>query len=336
MATIYAGPGKVFRAADTTVVGGVTASASATAFQAEGENGLVNVAVSEPTAEYAAAMFGRIGEQTVDLIGEITFRPFDNWGSLAQLYPPWVGVTVGGTTGALQIGGRPHGTGSSKVQTKVWTPDGRLYTFVRTAVVGHPSLHLGVGKALFGDAKILAIGDETLSLGASSFLISGNAITESGAADPGGNFTMADFERGAWTGAWGIVAGFGGDGGGAMQAEDEWTIEFTAKYDMLKVQGRTYAAKLSSVNAMARLKPYGPTHTNIIARVGAHTQGQRLGSADLVLTGPSSKTITLKNAEVKGAGFIFGGATLGTGEIGFVVEQTFTTGAPQPILIFSA
>lgn len=339
--TLYAGPGKVYRAADTTVVGQATASASAAAFQSEGENGPIDIQLAEDTAEYATGMFGYVGEQTRDQVAEISFRPFDNWGSLAQLYPPWLGVTVGATTGVLSVGGRPFGTAGAKVATKVWTPDGRLYNFIRTAVTGHPSLHLGVGKALFGDAKILCIGDETLALGASSFLIASNAITESAASDPGGNFTLSDFVRGAWTGVWGTVAGFGGAAGtngttNPLQSEDEWTVDFTAKYDSLKVQGRTYNVKLASVKAMARCKPYGPSHTDILARVLAHTQGQRLGSADLTLTGPSSKTIILKNAEVKGAGFRFGGTTLGTGEIGFVTETVFSTGAPQPVLVFSA
>lgn len=339
--TLYAGPGKVYRAADTTVVGGATGSAAATGFQAEGENGPVDITLNEDTAEYATGMFGYVGEQTRDQVAEISFRPFDNWGSLGQLYPPWLGVSVGATTGVLSIGGRPFGVGAAHVATKVWTPDGRLYSFIRTAVTGHPSLHLGVGKALFGDAKILCIGDEALALGASSFLITGNAITETAAADPGGQFALSDFIRGPWTGVWGTVAGFGGAAGtngtiNPIQSEDEWTIDFTAKYDPLKVQGRTYNVKLASVKAMARCKPYGPSHSDILSRVLAHTQGQRLGSADLALTGPSSKTITLKNAEVKGAGFRFGGTTLGTGEIGFVTETVFTAGAPQPVLIFSA
>jgi hypothetical protein len=55
----------------------------------------------------------------------------------------------------------------------------------------------------------------------------------------------------------------------------------------------------------------------------------------LVLTGPSSKTITVKQTEIKGAGFEFGGTKLGTGEIGFVSKMNFAAGAPQPLLVFS-
>jgi len=55
-----------------------------------------------------------------------------------------------------------------------------------------------------------------------------------------------------------------------------------------------------------------------------------------VLSGPNSKTITLKNADAVGAGFEFGGTQLGTGEMGFVTTMTFTSGNPQPLLVFSA
>ncbi|NOS70053.1 MAG: hypothetical protein HOP33_08990 [Verrucomicrobia bacterium] len=315
MATIYAGPGKIF--------------INSIALQPEGENGPINISINEETAQIATAMHGRVTEQLVDQTAEITCKPFDNWGSLATLFPARIGAKVGATAAALVIGGRPHG--AADLATKVWTPDGRLYDAVRTAVVGHPSLHLGIGKALFGDVKVSVIGATGIAMGASGYLFTANAITESAAADPGGNMTMSDFIRGAWIGAWGAVTGFT-----AIEAEDEWTVETSVKYSALKVQGRTLAMKLDSVGFMAKVKPYGPTHTQITGIVGGHTQGQRLGSADLILTGPSSKTITLKNAELRGAGFNFGGTSLGTGEIGFVNEMQFTAGAPQSLIEFSA
>jgi len=325
--TIYSGPGKVY--------------VNSIALQPEGENGPIKVGLNEETAEIAAAMFGRVGEQVADQTVELSLKPFDNWGSLRTLFPAALGVSCGASAGVLVIGTRAHG--AANAATKVWTPDGRLYNIVRSAIVGHPALHLGVGKALFGDTKIVGIGDGVtpVAMGASGFLIAGNAITESAGSDPGGNMTMSDFIRGAWTGIWGTVAGFGGAAGSdtltnPVEAEDEWTIEPNVKYSPLKVQGRTVGYKLDSVGFMAKCRPFGPTHTDIVAAIGAHTHGGRLGSADLTLTGPSSKTITLKNAAIKGGGFDFGGTQLGSGEIGFVNEMTFTAGAAQPLLVFSA
>lgn len=315
--TIYSGPGKVYF--------------NSIGLFPEGINGPIKLALNETTVPIGASMFGRVSEQVSDQTVDLTFVPFDNWGSLRTLFPAYLGVTVGASAGALVIGTRPHT--AANVATKVWTPDGRLYNIVRSALVGHPTLHLGIGKALFSEARILGVGDGVtpVAMGASGFLIAGNAITESGGADPGGNFTMSDFIRGAWTGVWGAVTGFD-----AVEAEDEWTIECSVSYSPLTVQGRTRGMKLDSVSFMARVRPFGPTQTQILANLGAHTHGQRLGSADLVLTGPSSKTITLKNAEIKGAGFEFGGTQLGNGEIGFVNEMTFNTGAAQPLLVFSA
>ncbi len=103
-------------------------------------------------------------------------------------------------------------------------------------------------------------------------------ITESAAGDPGGQMTMADFVLwGEWTGAYGAVAGFGGDGGSAIEAEDDWTISTQVKLSPLPVQKLTRAFKLDSVEFMAKVRPYGPTHTNIDAAIGLNN-GRLLGS----------------------------------------------------------
>lgn len=332
-AIIYAGTGKTY----------LCPGGGSIALQAEGENGPIAIEVEEETAEIATALFGRHGEQLVNQQAELTTKPFDDWGLISTLYPSFLGVGS-----AVVINSRPHG--ASLVPARVWTPDGRLYTFVRAAVVGHPSLHLGIAKGLFGDVRISCLTDRTVAFGAANCLF--NTVTESAAAEtaasaPGSVYAMAyptGFVRESWTGVWGAIAGFGGApsavagvGTQPIQAEDEWTIDVQAKYSPLKVQGRVVDMKLDSVNFMAKTKPVGPAHTDILARIGSHTQGQRLGSADLVLTSAlSTKVITLKNAEVRGVGFKFGGTTLGTGEIAFVTGITFNAGAANPFITFSA
>lgn len=310
------------------------------ALQPEGEAGRVVITEAEETVEVASALVGRVSEQLRDKTAEVVLKPFDNWSNLPLLYPASFGITTSGNPGALAIGTRPHpatvALPASGVQ--VWAPDGRLYQPVRAAVVGVPSFHLGVGKALFGDMRISCIGDVTKSPGDNGFLWAGSTITENGAADPGGAFRMDDFVRGKWLGAWGAAAGFGGDGGNAMEAEDEWTGEVTVKFSPRKVQGLTKFWILDSVNVAVKFRPVGPQHSQILAQIETHTQGQRLGSADLTLTGPGGKTITLKHCEPKGVGFEFGGTALGTGEVAFVVDVV-PTGVGQgmnPILIFSA
>src|SRR5579864_9394456 len=99
MAILYSGPGKVFRAADTTVVGSVTAAMNNTLFMPEGENGPVRLNLTEDTAEIAASFYGRISEQWRDQVVECVFKPFDNWGTLPQLFPPWIGCDTSAIAG---------------------------------------------------------------------------------------------------------------------------------------------------------------------------------------------------------------------------------------------
>lgn len=320
----YTGPGKAYF--------------NSVGLQANGAQGQIKADLLEKTTEAGTSQFGRIAETLDDAIAEVSLTPFDNWGLLATLFPSYLGVTVGATTGALLIGTRPH-TGSN-LPLKIWTPDGRLYNFVRAAITQHPTLSLGNGQPLYGGMKFTCLGDTTKNPGDSSFLLASNAITESAGADPGGAMTMADFIRGKWTAAWGTLAGFGGDGGTAMEAEDGWQLVPDIKYSPRTVQKVTRHMVLDSVSFMVKGRPVGPTQTQIAGALLGHAAGSRFGAgtnaADLVLTGPSSKTITLKQAEIKGAGFEFGGTKLGNGEVGFVVSMTFTTGAANPLLIFSA
>ena len=322
--TYYSGPGKTYF--------------NSVGLQAEGENGQIVATLEEKTNPVATSQFGRIGETLIDQTAKVAMTPFDNWGLLATLFPAFLGVTVGATTGALVIGTRPHTAGN--VPLKIWTPDGRIYPFVRAAITKHPDIKLGPNTPLFGATEFTCLGDPTKNPGDSAFLVTGNAITETGGSDPGGAMTMADFVRGNWTAAFGTLAGFGGDGGATLEAEDYWTITSEVKYSALTVQGVTRHMKLDSVAFMAKARLVGPTHTQLLTELLSHTSGSLFGSntnaADLVLTGPSSKTVTLKQSEVKGAGFEFGGTKLGTGEVGFVNKMTFTAGAPQPLLIFSA
>jgi hypothetical protein len=325
-ATIYAGPGKLY-------FNGV-------AIQANDTGGRILARTMQDADPVAVAMFGRVGYLQGNVVETIDLTPFDNWGILKTLFPAYLGVSVGTQTGALVIGTRPHNpAGAADAAAKIWTPDGRLYAFPHSAITKHPDVHLGANRPLFGPMQLTNIIATGASLGASGAF---HNVTESGAADPGGAFVTSDVDRGAWTAAWGTVAGFGGDGGAAMEAEDGFSITTAVKYSPLTVQKLVRAYKLDEVHFLCKGRLYGPTHTQITAATGI-SNGRVLGNyiptgsaADLVLTGPNSKTVTLKNADIVGAGFDFGGTKLGTDEVGFFSGMTFSSGAPQPLLIFSA
>ncbi|MGO8678052.1 MAG: hypothetical protein ACLQVX_19590 [Limisphaerales bacterium] len=328
MSTIYAGPGKIY-------MGG-------SALWPEGENGEIKAEVKQQAVDLASGFFGRVTALQGNAEVIVGLTPFDNWSALPLLFPRYLGVSVGSATGALGIGTRPHNpAGAADTPAVIWSPDGRSYSFPRAAVTKHPDLHLGIDKPLFGPVEIACILATGASLGAAGALYT---LIPGGVSDPGGQQSGTDYQRGAWTGVWGTVAGFGGGSAGLpVEAEDQWVITSDIKYSPLPVQTLVRAYKLDSVAFMARCRPYGPTHSQIDAAIGVNT-GRLLGQqfangttgADLVLTGPNSKSITLKNADAVGAGFEFGGTRLGTGEVGFVTTMTFSAGAPQPLLVFSA
>lgn len=315
-ATLYSGPGKLFF--------------NAKGLFPEGQDAQLRLGVDQGSDEVASAMTGHVDYTTGDVTIPIDFTPFDNWGLLATLYPaaittPAIGTIVGGA--------------GADVAAKVWTPDGRLYNIHAASMFKHPDMYLGTGKALFGAAQLLGILKTGGAVGtADSFY----ALT-TGAADPGGAFAMSDFVRERWTGAWGTAAGWGGDAGAALEAEDEFTIQFKVNWKLLKVQKLTRAMQLTSVEIMCKFRPYGPTQAQIdsalLIQASGGNLGRRLSSngADLVLTSAvAGKTVTIKNCSPLNAGYDFGGNKLGNGEMAFYAAATFTAGAFQPLIIFSA
>jgi hypothetical protein len=316
---------------------------------AQDENGTVVATINQGQGKVASSSFGRQSATQTDGTVSIKLTPFDNWSSLPLFFPAYVGAKVFATAAALAIGTRPHNpAGGGDVPAYIFCPDTRLYTFPRTAVTKHPDLHLGVDKPLFGDVEITAIGASGKKMGDAGFLygIAEPGVGTGGGADPGGQMTMDDFVRGEWFGVYGTIAGFGGDVGGTpIEAEEEWTVTSQIKYHAVPVQKLTRAFVLDSVEFMIKVRPYGPTQTQIDAAIGLNS-GRLLGSrfasgaaANLVLTGPNpgggAKTITLKNADVVGAGFEFGGTKLGNGEIGFINGMTFAAGVPGSLIEFS-
>jgi len=219
MSTIYAGPGKVWM--------------NNKALWPQGENGEIKAEVKQRAVDVVSGFFGRVTGLQGDAQAIISLTPFDNWSALSLLFPAYLGVTVGATPGALALGTRPHNpNAAADLPAKIWSPDGRLYTFPRTAVTKHPDLHLGIDQPLFGPVELAAIIASGATLGGSGSLYT---LTPSGATDPGGQQSGSDFQRGPWYGVWGTVAGFGGDGSSSpVEAEEEWVITTVAKYSPLQ------------------------------------------------------------------------------------------------------
>ena len=328
-ATYYSGPGKVFF--------------NGLSHLPDGEGGPIKSVIDEKKTDRASAMFGQHLSTFDDQMIHTTYVPFDLWALLPTMFPAWLGVTTNagsgswstGGSGVLKIGTNPFdptGTGT-KYSADIWTPDGRLYAPYRSAITKVPGLKLGVGQPLYEETELTSLW--TLpSDGNPNQLFPANAITETGGTDPDGTGFTPDFINGHWAASWGAITGFTG-----MEAEDYFQLVPDVKYQFYTVQKSTRLAKLVSARFMIKARLVGPTQTQILGKLAAHTSGAQLveGSAtDLVMTGPGGKTVTLKNCEIFGTNFEFGGTKLGVGDTGFVTSLTFAGGVPQPQLIFSA
>jgi len=99
--------------------------------------------------------------------------------------------------------------------------------------------------------------------------------------------------------------------------------------------------KIMSYRCMAKCQPAEPSMANIdaalLAQGAAAAHGAKLSTtaADLVITGAQTVSVTVKNAALKTAGFVFGGKPLRNGEIGFVSTINVSSGTATPALVLA-
>lgn len=345
MQTYYAGPGKVY--------------IGTTGLQPDGVNGPITAAVEEKTTVRASAQGGELFETLDDQTGKVAVTPFDNWLLLPKLFPPYLGVTTAAGTGngpgALAIGTDPFNpTGAqpaANTAVGVVTTDGRQYPFLRGAITKHPSLKLLPGSPLFGQVEITALGVLGVAPGANNFLIANNAVVETNGVDPDAvGFGVSDYGQTHWamdpTVGWGTIFG-------AAEAEDGWDVVSDVRYNIIPIQKVSRVGRLATARFMVKGRLSSPNagwHTTLAAKILAHVSGGALSQGkldgsgtplDLKLVGANGKSITLKNCDVKGAPFEFGGTKLNLGEVAFVttVLPVATPGALSvypPSLVFSA
>lgn len=335
--TFYAGPGKVFL--------------GTTGFQPDGVNGAINMNIEEKTALRGTAMFGELFETLDDVTAKVTLVPFDNWLLLPKLFPAFLGVDTsaiaGGAAAALKIGTDVFDPtlAGTKTPMGVYTEDGRLYNFVRGGMSKHPNMKFLPGVPLFSQIELSAFGDVTLAPGQNSFLMTNNAITESGGVDPDATgFGIADYGQSHWTGSWGNITGFVN-----LEAEDGWELVSDVKYNSYTVQKVSKTMRLASSRFMIKGRLVNNTvaglHSLMVGKVLSHVGGAILsesalannsGAQNFVLTGANGKTVTLVNVEMKSTPFEFGGTKLNTGEVGFVTKVNVAASVPTNSLIFSA
>jgi hypothetical protein len=270
------------------------------------ETGLVTDVVS-------TSLYGDVDEIYKDQIVKARGRPlFYDTANISTMWPYLAAVS--GTTYP-----------GSRDTTCVWSSSNGDTITLTSALIGKmPELELGVNGPVLGNMEIWGVignGDDPST--ANSYYALATGASYSNPAVPG----TAVLGRQEFTGAWGSVSGFG-----AIQAQEKWTISHELKLDPITIQGRTRAFRLVSYRAMAKCKPLGPTMAQIDAALYAQGSGAAGGyrlstnAANLVITGSSSMSVTIGNAALKTAGYVFGGKPLRYGELGWVSTLGIASG----------
>jgi hypothetical protein len=267
------------------------------------------------------SLYGDVDEIERDFIVKATGTPlFYDTAAITTLWPylaPVAGTVYPGAT-ALPC---------------AWNSNNGDVITMASAIIGKmPDLVLGVESPVLGPMEIwgvLPFGTDPGAANAYYTLQTGQSYGNP--AVPG----TAVLGRQEFTANWGSIAGFA-----PFQAQDQWTISHELKLEPVLTQGRTRGFKIASYRAMAKCKALGPTMAQIDAAL--YTQGAGAGggyrlstnAANLVITGSNSMTITIGNAALKTAGYVFGGKPLRNGEFGWVSTLNISAGGSpsQPAL----
>jgi hypothetical protein len=261
----------------------------------------------------ATSLYGEVDEIYKDMIVKASGQPlFYDTAALATIFP-----YLSGVVGTVYPGGtdKPCSWNSN---------NGDVITLTSALIGKMPDLELGVEGPVLGRMEIWGvIGNGDNAATANSYYTLQTGQSYSNPSVPG----TAVLGRQEFTAAWGSVSGFA-----SFQAQDKWTISHELKLEPVTIQGRTRAFKLASYRVMAKCKPLGPTMSQIDAALYAQGSGAAGGArlsanaANLVLTGSSSMTVTLGNAALKAAGYVFGGKPLRMGELGWVSTLNINNG----------
>jgi hypothetical protein len=261
----------------------------------------------------ATSLYGDVDEIYKDMIVKAVGRPlFYDTAALATMFP-----YLSGVIGTVFPG--------STDNTCAWNSNNGDVITLTSALIGQmPDLELGVDGPVLGRMEIWGvIGNGDNAGTANSYYTLQTGQSYSNPAVPG----TAVLGRQEFTAVWGSITGFT-----SFQAQDKWTISHELKLEPVTIQSRTCAFRLASYRVIAKCKPLGPTMAQIDAALDAQGSGAAGGArlstnaANLVITGSSSMTVTLGNAALKTAGYVFGGKPLRLGELGWVSTLGITSG----------
>lgn len=260
----------------------------------------------------------------VKLSGTPLIYPAGQSGLLAWLFPWANGVPVVGTSLF----------GSSDVPAIFQANNGDAVGLYNAQVVKMPSLTLDIGKPVMGPLEVIALirnGYDPETANSYYKLYDANLANSISFTPPKlGQNSGDSFGRQRYYGNWdaGGITGFS-----EIEAQAGWTIDYELELEPFLQQGRTRDYSLSSFRAMAKCIPIGPTMDQIDAAQQNQGSGAKHGSflsansgfGNLVIAGQNNVTVTIVNAVLKTAGYVFGGKPLRQGEVGWVGTFNLTT-----------
>lgn len=263
------------------------------------------IVFEEVWGEVEASLYGMIDKTQRDALVKASGTPlFYDTAQIATLWPYLAAV---------------RGTvypGSSDVACAWNSTNGDVVTLSSAVVTKMPDLELGVEGAVLGPLEMTGvIGNGEDASGASAYFSVQTAQSYSNPAVPG----TAVLGRQEFTAAWGSVSGFT-----SFQAQEKWTISHELKLEPVTIQGRTRGYRFDSYRCLAKCKPLGPTMAQINSALYMQGSGAAGGyrlstnAANLVITGSANMSVTIGNAGLVSAGFVFGGKPLRQGEAGWV------------------
>ena len=318
------------------------------------------LAIDRVTSVITSALYGDGDEVGTDLVvkGSGTPMLYDiaGAGTMQALFPfstvaanvlsivPTVGQSIFGMSLST-------GIGTATEVPAVWlSPNGDKITLINSAVTKPPDLQLGTNKPIFGAIEISGIISATVAAASGYFnpLIAGAYYTTlTGQTYTAPALDTTSLGRGSYTAAW------AGNTLTSFQTQEGFTITHELKLAVRQAYGGlTCDIVLESYRVMCKCIPVGSATTmlaiqtaQLIGGAVGSVQGQRLGQAasNLTLTGASGGTdhspvVTINNASLKTAGFVFGAKPLRNGEIGWV--STWGTAGPAgttyPVLMTMA
>jgi hypothetical protein len=300
--------------------------------------GDVTVNIAPETFEVQSSLGAYSETREKDRIATITFTPVGEFESaiLSALYP----------YSATAVGGKLFP--AVAVPLTIQSTDGKLYTFVCSAVTKMPDLICSPTKTMFGPVTftalglITAIGTAEAWSTANSFLditaSAWNAATHASALD------WAHVYTSPWSAEYG-AAGVGSGGFAAMMSEDGWTCSFDMGTTLDECDRHGIINyQLNSMKATAKAKVIGPTEAEVLTALRLSGAGAVRGQSERSIA--NSRILKLTNAELTGGSLKIYNAVLKSwnpvfsvtnsrhGEVEFQSTMNMTSGAHDKIFEF--